>query len=439
MKPDIKRLYFFHFFLSISLTAVSSFLFIDRLFLRMGLSMSQFGIIKGLAFLVPVTVNLLLSPYLARLGRDREIVAICYLLRVSVPFLFLLLPWIWEDTALLTAGCTVVFLTTMLFPMMGRNSAQALIRFHIPQADLGKHMGNILSLWLVPAFFLAIPCSWYIDLHSTGDDGEFYGAFLHVLLATTVFVLAAGWFMLKISPITAADNRRPRLGFKDIREPFQNRAFRVYLHASFMLSLVSTMILSFINPYLFNAQGLSMFEVSLIGVSVAILGVGLRRVWGSMCDRYGGKNVLRLSVVGVALGLFILTGEGLVPVLIFAALAWNTNEGVFGIGLVAGQQYLNLALSNEKKTNVYVAATSFVNGTGMFVGSLVGGFLLDWLAEKMNPEAPYGYYAIYFTYCALAYLVVGHFITALRERRRRVPSAELALQMYRAVRFRMRR
>ena len=322
---------------------------------------------------------------------------------------------------------------------MGRNSAQALIRFHIPQADLGKHMGNILSLWLVPAFFLAIPCSWYLDLHSTGDDGEFYGAFLHVLLATTVFVLASGWFMLKISPITAADNRRPRLGFKDIREPFQNRAFRVYLHASFMLSLVSTMILSFINPYLFNAQGLSMFEVSLIGVSVAILGVGLRRVWGSMCDRYGGKNVLRLSVVGVALGLFILTGEGLVPVLIFAALAWNTNEGVFGIGLVAGQQYLNLALSNEKKTNVYVAATSFVNGTGMFVGSLVGGFLLDWLAEKVNPATPYGYYAIYFTYCALAYLVVGHFITALRERRRRVPSAELALQMYRAVRFRMRR
>ena len=439
MKPDIKRLYFFHFFLSISLTAVSSFLFIDQLFLRMGLSMSQFGIIKGLAFLVPVSVNLLLSPYLARLGRDREIVACCYLVRVSVPFLFLLLPWLWEDTALLTAGCTVIFLTTMLFPMMGRNSVSALIRFHIPQADLGRHMGNILSLWLVPAFFLAIPCSWYIDRHSRGDDSEFYGAFLHVLLATTVFVLAAGWFMLKISPITPADSRRPRPGFRDIREPFQNRAYRVYLHASFMLSLVGTMIISFINPYLLNAQELSMVEVSLIGVSVAILGVGLRRVWASMCDRYGGKNVLRLSVVGVALGLFILTGEGIVPVLIFAVLAWNTNEGVFGIGLVAGQQYLSLALSDEEKTNVYVAATSFVNGTGMFLGSLVGGFLLDWIADKMHPEDPYGYYAIYFTYCALAYLVVGHFITALRERRRRVPSAELALQMYRSVRFRMRR
>ncbi len=71
---EIGKLYLFHFFLSISLTAVASFLFLDRLLLRMGLSMSQFGVIKGLAFLVPVTLNLILAPYLARLGRDREIV-----------------------------------------------------------------------------------------------------------------------------------------------------------------------------------------------------------------------------------------------------------------------------------------------------------------------------------------------------------------------------
>ena len=439
MKPDIRRLYFFHFFLSISLTAVSSFLFLDRLFLRMGLSMSQFGIVKGLAFLVPVSLNLLLAPYLARLGRDREIVAICYLVRVTTPLLFLVLPMIWADTALLTAGCAVVFLTTMLFPIMGRNSLQALIRFHIPEEDLGRHMGNILSLWLVPSFFLAIPCSWYIDQHSGGDDSKFYEAFLHVLLATAIFVLVAGFFMLKVSPIEPSRGTRSRPSFRDIREPFRNRPYRVYLHASFMLSLVGTMIVSFINPYLLDAQGLSMLEVSLIGVSVALLGIGLRRVWGGMCDRYGGKNVLRVSVIGVALGLFVLTGEGLFPVLIFALLAWNINEGVFGIGLFTGQQYLSLALSDEEKTNVYIAATSFVNGTGMFVGSLLGGFLLDWIAARVHPDDPYGHYAIYFTYCALAYLVVGHFVTALRERRRKVSSAELALQMYRALRFRMRR
>ncbi len=384
---EIRKLYLFHFFLSISLTAVASFLFLDRLLLRMGLSMSQFGVIKGLAFLAPVTLNLILAPYLARLGRDREIVILSYLFRVILSYLFLLLPWLWKDTGLLTVGCAVVFLTTMFFPMVAQNSLSALCKAHIPREDLGKRMANILSLGMVPGFLLAIPSSWYIDLHSSGSDAEFYAAFLHVFVATTVFVFAAAGVMLKVSPPRRALQNRRRLGYRDIREPFQNRPYRVYLHASFMLSLVNIMIISFINPYLLRAQGLSMFQISLITITVSLLGIGLRPLWGHACDR--GKNVLRVSVVGVAAGLFILTGKGLVPVVIFAVLAWNTNEGFFGVGLFTGQQYLKLALCDEEKINLYIAAAAFV--------------------------------------------------TALRERRRRLTSGELALQMYRSLRSRMRR
>ena len=436
---EVQKLYLFHLFLSISLTVVASFLFIDRLFLRLGFSMSQFGIVKGLSFLVPVTLNLLLAPYLARLGRDREIVVLAYLIRVSLPFLFFLLPWLQGDTGLVTAGCAAIFTTIMIFPMVAQNSLSALFKVLVPRKDLGRILANVLSLGFVPAFFLAIPCSWYIDRHSSGSDAEFYGAFLHVMFATSVFVLPAGWFMFKVSPPARAVRKGRNLGYRVIREPFQNRAYRVYLHASFMLSLVSTMIISFINPYLLRAQGLSMLQISLIASGVSLLGVGLRPLWGRLCDEYGGKNVLRVSVVGVTLGLFILTGKGLIPVVIFAVLAWNTNEGLFGVGLFTGQQYLSLALSDEEKTNVYIAAASFVNGTGMFCGSLLGGFILDWLAGRMHPDLPYGHYEIYFAYCALAYLVVGHFVTALRERRRRVSSSELALGIYRALRSRMRR
>ena len=47
MNSDIKKLYWFHFLNSIALTAVANFLFLDKLFLRMDLNMSQFGLIKG--------------------------------------------------------------------------------------------------------------------------------------------------------------------------------------------------------------------------------------------------------------------------------------------------------------------------------------------------------------------------------------------------------
>ena len=40
------------------------------------------------------------------------------------------------------------------------------------------------------------------------------------------------------------------MGFRAIREPFKNRPYRVYPHASFMVSMVNMMIIASINPYL---------------------------------------------------------------------------------------------------------------------------------------------------------------------------------------------
>ena len=439
MNSDIRRLYLFHFFLSVTLTAAGSFLFIDRLFLRMDLSLSQFGLIKGMSYLIPVTVNLGLSPYLARLGRDREIASVSYLIRILLPYLFLLVPWFALSKPYLTLVCSAIFVTTMICTFIAYTSLSALCRYHIPREKLGRHMSNILSLTTVPSIALAIPATWYIDLNSSAGDEQFYGAYLHVFLLTTAFILPAVIFLLRLSRRRPSVPRPDRPGLGEIVTPFRNRPFRVYLHASFMLSLVGSMIVSFINPYLLGPRGLSMFQISLITMVIAGLGVGLRRLWGNFCDQYGGRNALRISVVGVAAALFCLSGQGLIPVLIFAVLAWNTNEGLFGAGAITAQQYLGLSLSDEQKVNVYVATTSFVNGTGMFVGSLVGGFLLDWLADQIRPDRGDAHFVIYFSYCALAYLVVGHFITALRERRRRVTSGELLLRIYRALRSRMRR
>ena len=438
MSSDIRRLYFFHFFLSVSLTAVGSFLFIDRLFLHMGLSMSQFGLIKGVAYLIPVTVNLALAPYLARLGRDREIASVSYLIRILLPYLFLLVPWFSFSKPQMALVCSAIFAVTMICPFIAFTSLSALCRYHIPKGKLGHHMGNILSLTTVPSVALAIPATWYVDLNSSAGDERFYGAYLRVFLLTTIFILPAVMFLQRLSRRRPSVPRPDRASLREIITPFRNRPFRVYLHASFMLSLVGSMILSFINPYLLGPRGLSMFQVSLITVAVAGLGVGMRLMWGNVCDQYGGKNVLRISVVGVAVALFFLSGQGLIPILIFAVLAWNTSEGLFGAGIVTAQQYLSLALSDEQKVNVYVATTSFVNGVGMFIGAILGGFLLDWLSEQMRPDRGDAHYIVYFTYCALAYLIVGHFITALRDGRRRVRSGELLLRIYRAFRSRMR-
>ncbi|MBT3272055.1 MAG: hypothetical protein HN368_02790, partial [Spirochaetales bacterium] len=92
MDSNLRKIYLFHFFNNIAISVVANFLFLDRIFLRLNLNMAQFGAIKGFAYLLPMGINLLLSPVMGKFNRDREIVAIGYIIRSFLPLSFLLLP-----------------------------------------------------------------------------------------------------------------------------------------------------------------------------------------------------------------------------------------------------------------------------------------------------------------------------------------------------------
>ncbi len=132
LHPNLQKIYLFHFFNKIAISVVANFLFLDRIFLRMGLNMQQFGAIKGLSYFIPMIINLLLSPLIGRLNRDREIVGIGYLIRVFLPLLFLLLPRYISDKTALSAAVTAVLLTVHIFPIVSNNCIQMLVRSNAP-------------------------------------------------------------------------------------------------------------------------------------------------------------------------------------------------------------------------------------------------------------------------------------------------------------------
>ncbi|MCC6445666.1 MAG: MFS transporter [Armatimonadetes bacterium] len=416
MTSDLKKLYLFHLFNSIALTVVASFLFLDKIFLRIGLNMAQFGIIKGNAFFIPLTLNLLLAPLALRLNIDRQAVAVGYLFRVAMPYLLFLLPFATKDTGYLTLGCAAVTLATMIFPHLANNSLYVLCKSHIPPSQLGRHMSLLSILWGLPAFLLAIPCGWYIDLHARGGDAEFYGAFFHIFLATTVFQIAGSWAVWRMNrpvrpePVDA-------VGFRAVGEPFQDACFRPLLITLLVLATVTAMVTSFINPYLMQAQRLTMSQISALAAAVSIPGYALMPLWGRMADRFGGRSVLMASALGMAAGMLCLTGQGMAFVIGFAVLTGLGAGGFFGTGLSIGQQYLALAMSDERKSNIYIAVTGFATGCGIFIGSIAGGALLEWLKGGAAPGSAFGYYRLYFTLCALGYLGLAGSAALMRGKR----------------------
>jgi MFS family permease len=143
---------------------------------------------------------------------------------------------------------------------------------------------------------------------------------------------------------------------------------------------------------------------------------------------------MRLCAFGVAAALFFMVGGTVTFVFIAATLAWKTTTGIFGCGMATGQQYLTLSLAEEDRRNIYIAAGTFVFGCGMLIGAIVGGFLLEWLADRVDPLKPYEHYRIYFLFCAMAFLLTGNFIGALRDGRKRIRKTDLAVALYRRIR-----
>jgi len=435
--PDIRRLYLFHFFNSIALAVVGIFLFWDKFFLRLGFNMAEFGLIKGLAAFIPMGINLVVSPLVLRLRRDREAVALAYLVRVTLPFLMLGVPYLTEDKTLRVAACAAILVATMIFPMIANNSLYVLCKRLLPADRLGKHMGWITSIWNAPCALLGIVCCRYLDGFANAPTDEFVGALFRICVATTVFQLPASWIALRLSrPQLPQDaTRETGYRFRAIMDPFQDPNFRVFLSGIFMVAAMSATVASFVNPYLLQIRGLTLSQISVITAAISLAGFLFRPLWGRMADRVGGRNVLRFSLAGVGLGVFALTGQGFVFLLVFALLAWQTIEGVFGTGVYTGSQYLMLSLSDEERSNIYIAATTFIVGCGGLAGSVVGGQLLEWLKARMDPALPAGeHYRIYFLFCGLGWLITSQFVTAIRERRRRITFARLLLEVYHTVR-----
>jgi len=432
LHPNLKKIYSFHFFNNIAISVVANFLFLDRIFLQMGLNMQQFGVIKGFAYLLPMAVNLLLAPYIGKINRDREIVGIGYLIRVFMPLLFLLLPSLINDKTVMVSAVTTILITVHIFPIISNNCIQLLVRENVPTNTLGTHLSWITVVWTLPGFLLAIPLSWVLDRHTGGTDQEFYRTMFILMLSTGLFEIIASIIIMRL-PRQHAE-KRPDLHFKDILLPFRNERFKKLLRAIVVFSILNSMVMAFINPYLLNVQGFSMLFISIVSAVVSLLSILILPFWGKLADLVGGKNIYTIAVVGLAIGIFALLGKGVVFILIYALFSWGGSRGLFGSGIYSTQQFMVFSQSQEDKRPVFYAASTFILGFGWFFGSFFGGILLEWLLNIQKFSDPLTAYRIFFGICGLGCMVLLLFSRRLIADSKKQTVREMGIAMYRTVR-----
>ncbi|RKX72630.1 MAG: hypothetical protein DRP70_04440 [Spirochaetes bacterium] len=432
LDPNLKKIYAFHFFNTIAISVVANFLFLDRIFLRMGLNMQQFGAVKGFAYLLPMCINLLLSPFIGQFNKDREIVAVGYLVRVFMPLLFLLLPGMISNKSTLVSAITVILITVHIFPIIANNSIQLLVRSNVPQKVLGIHLSRIALVWTLPSFLLAIPLSWILDRHSGGSDSEFYRTMFFLMFSTALFELIASSIIMKLP--RSHLHKYSGLRFGDIMLPFRNMDFRNLLLAVGSFSILTSMIAAFINPYLLEIQGISMTVISIISAAVALLSILALPYWGKLVDHVGGKNIYTIAMLGITVGVLALLGKGLFFILIYALFAWQGSRGIFGSGIYSIHQFMVFSQSKEDKRPIFFAASTFVLGVGWFLGAFLGGFFLEWLRNIQKFSNPMSAYRIYFGLCGIGSLFMIRFSKKLKEDNPKLSAREMRIAMNRTFR-----
>jgi len=432
MSPNLRKIYLFHFFNTIAISVVANFLFLDRIFLRMGLNMQQFGFIKGFAYLLPMGINLLVSPFIGKLNRDREIVGIGYLIRVFLPLSFFLIPGRINDRSAMAVAVMVILVTVHIFPIIANNSIQMLVRYHVRQEVLGTHLSLITVVWTLPGFLLAIPLSKILDMHTSGTDQEFYRTMFLIMLFTALFEIIATIIIMRLPRHNPEHHKNLR--FRDIFQPFKNEGFRNLLRVIVVSGMISSMIGAFINPYLLNVQNMSMTLISVISAAVSLLSILALPFWGKLADHVGGKNIYGLAAAGLTVGILALLGKGSGFILVYAFLSWQGSQGLFGSAIYSSQQFMIFTQSEESKRSVFFAASTFVFGLGWFLGSFFGGFLLEWLRNIRFFSNPMTSYRIYFFICSAVSLSLVWLTRALVDDSEKRSARKMGIAMYRTAR-----
>jgi hypothetical protein len=430
---DISLIYGFHLFNNIAITVAANFLFLDQLFLRMQLNLSHIGLIKGISYLIPMTVNLLLSPVIQRLNRDREIVAFAYLFRVSLPLLLLVFPQIGLEKNQLAAAVGLALVVIHIFPIVANNSVHVLISASIDVKSLGKHLGGLQLIWTLPGFLLAIPLSRYMDTFALQPDSEFYRGLFYCMAGTGVFQVVASGIILSLPRPDSGENASIEKfqWFYHIISPFRDKKFRLVLRVILLTTLFSSMVRDFINPYFLSVLQMNMGMISYFSAGVSVLSIVSFPLWGRAMDRIGGRNSYRIALAGLTLGIAALLGEGLLFIILFAILAWDGSRGVFGSGIQTIHQYLTMVNTPKGKRNTYFASATFAAGVGLFLGPSIGGIVLDALIGRLPIGEEAAAFRIYFIGAMAGLGSVMLFVHKLPHDRKHIPGRDMWLYIYR--------
>jgi F0F1-type ATP synthase assembly protein I len=461
---QIRRLYLIYTFIGLALCVLAGNLLAYEVPLRAGLSMDQFGLVLGMGQALPAIVNLLTAPLITRYKLEFWAVIVMPLLRIFLGTAFVILPMLTRNQNVLTLGFSIIFVLYMICPYLSNNALQSIIKRVIPESELGMHTSRFLLWQFIPGTLMGIFATFMIERFDDKSPTLFYKLMLIGIGLTSIFQVAcsvvAYWMMRTDEAEAVAQQGTPgpapdaaqvaenpdevvldkptgiMAWFSTgvvgaILPPFLDARFRFFMRQFFFVAVVTGMSQSFVFPYFTRAMGWSLMEFQTVSAVMVCLGMLFLPAWGALADKIGGRNVFQAAQMVHGLVMLLMATGKPWGLWVYIAVSFYGLYGLVGTGIIIGQQYLMVSFSDKRLVAVYIAGFTLVCGAGGFLGSIVGGAMLEWLRQRM-PSYFLGavHYEVYFMICGMGHLFAGWLIGALPDVKPALSRAQVGYELF---------
>lgn len=326
-----------------------------------------------------------------------------------------LLPLLALDREATLTLFVVVVAAGSLFGVIGNNAWTAWMADLVPEAIRGRFFSHRTIHLSMAGTAATLAVALVLEL---ADDHRSRIPALSLLAAVGCLAAVVSVWLLLRQHDPSDKHPRTRFSWAALAEPFADRRVRPFLYYQTAWNAAVGVAAGFFSYHLLSNLEAGFVIAAAHGIAVAAVRVAAASWWGRAVDRFGGRPVLQLCSLGIALipALWLFaTPRRLWPIAIEAVVAgalWS------GHGIAAMD--LTLTLAPRPRRAAYVAAFAAAGGMGFAIASLLAGILADHLPPRFTLGAwPLTNVHVLLALSAVARLAAGSLVAGIEERNAR--------------------
>jgi MFS family permease len=348
--------------------------FITPYAIAMKASVSAIGVLSSLPNLMGSLSQLKTASVVDRIHSRMALITPCVLLHALMWIPIILAPYVVPDRAVpLLIALFTLYVLLNAFDIPAWSSLMA---DHVHEDERGSFFG--WRNWLLG--FINVGAAFMAGVLLNCFKGARLLGFTIIFSIAFVARLISWNFLRRMYDLPLTIGEEHKFSFAQFLKRLRYSNFGRFVIFVSAMNFSVTLFSPYLAVYMLQDLQFDYITYTGITLSVTVTSLACTKNWGEHADRAGNRSVLVLTSIFLPVipFLWLLSHNViyLVLVQIFAGFFWA------GFNLSVSN-FIFDAVSPEKRTRC-IAYFNVVNGTALFSGALIGGFLMKWLPALLG-------------------------------------------------------